>query len=343
MTHRLRSAFVLLVFLGGFLTAASLPVEAQTPDNQVESMLTSGTYVPDLVPRRYTEPFVLQRLTERTYWVAVASHNSLFYVGDQGVIVFDPLSAGWGQAVLQAIASATDLPVSALVYSHFHLDHLGDTRTFVNAAASRGAPLRIIATGAVAAQIECYGTPISPPTEVIEDDPGEFSFEGLRVHVQSAQDSHSTDNSLFLLQQEQVLHYVDSCEPEDLIPYFRLGGIQEVGAAIDSLNRSLDMRWQFLSAGHGDVGSKQDIEKHLELIADIRAATLEAMAEEPFGDYVDPEIPDAVAWIAAHEEAVVTRATEKLRPKYGESLRFDLTMDSHIEMMMGDIGHFGGQ
>ena len=343
MTHRLRSAFVLLVFLGGFLTTAALPVEAQTPDNQVESMLTPGSYVQDLVPRRYTEPFVLQRLTERTYWVAVASHNSLFYVGDQGVIVFDPLSAGWGQAVLQAIASVTDLPVSALVYSHFHLDHLGDAQVFADAAASRGAPLRIIATAAVAEQIERYGTPIPPPTEMIEDDPGVLSFEGLRVHVQSAQDSHSIDNSLYLLEQEQVLHYVDSCEPEDLIPYFRLGGIQEVGAAIDSLNRSLDMRWQFLSAGHGDVGSKKDIEKHLELIADIRAATLEALAEEPFGDYVDPEIPDAVAWIAAHEEAVVTRAREKLRPKYGNSLRFDLTMDSHIEMMMGDIGHFGGQ
>jgi hypothetical protein len=57
---------------------------------------------------------------------------------------------------------------------------------------------------------------------------------------------------------------------------------------------------------------------------------------------VDPEVPDAVAWIAAHDEAVVTRARNLLRPKYGKSLRFDLTMDSHIEMMMGDIGHFGG-
>ncbi len=343
MTHRLSSAFVLLVFLAGFLTVAAPPVEAQTPDQQVGHMLTPGTYVPDLVPRRYTEPYVLQRLTERTYWVAVASHNSLFYVGEEGVIVFDPLSTGWGTAVLQAIASVTDLPVSALVYSHFHLDHLGDAQVFVDSAAARGAPLRIIATAAVAAQVERYGTPIPPPTELIGDDPGVLSFEGLRVHVQSARDSHSTDNSLYLLEQEQVLHYVDSCEPEDLIPYFRLGGILEVGAATDSLNRSLDMRWQFLSAGHGDVGSKKDIEKHLELIADIHAATLEAMAEEPFGEYVDPEVPDAVVWIGVHEKAVVTRARNKLRPKYGKSLRFDVTMDSHIEMMMGDIGHFGGQ
>jgi hypothetical protein len=55
------------------------------------------------------------------------------------------------------------------------------------------------------------------------------------------------------------------------------------------------------------------------------------------------EVPDAVVWIAAHEEAIAVRAKNQLRPKYGESLRFDVTMDSHIIMMVGDIGHFGGQ
>lgn len=343
MNCRPISAFMLFVFMAGFLTQAAPPVQAQAPGDQAGNMLVPGTYVPNLVPRRYTEPYVLQRLTERTYWVAVASHNSLFYVGDEGVIVFDPLSAGWGQAVLQAIASVTDLPVSALVYSHFHLDHLGDAQVFVDAAASRDNPLRIITPAAVAAQIERYGNPIPSPTEVIEDDPGAFSFEGLRVHVQSTGDSHATDNSLFLLEQEQVLHYVDSAEPEDLIPYFRLGGIMEVRPTANSLSESLDMDWQYLSAGHGNVGSKKDIEKHLELIADIRTATREAMAEEPFGDYVNLQVPDAVVWIAAHEKAVAARAKEQLRPKYGESLRFDVTMDSHIVLMTGDMGHFGGQ
>ena len=140
MTRCLISAFVLLVFLGGFLTVAALPAKAQTPDNQVGKMLTSATYVPDLVPRRYTEPYVLQRLTERTYWVAVASHNSLFYVAKEGVIVFDPLSEGWSQAVLQAIASVTDLPVAALVYSHFHLDHIGDAQVPVFVSRSYALP-----------------------------------------------------------------------------------------------------------------------------------------------------------------------------------------------------------
>lgn len=343
MTHRLIPAFTLLIFLGGFLTQGVPPVQAKTPDDQAGNKLTPGTYVPDLVPRRYTEPYVLQRLTERTYWVAVASHNSLFYVGEEGVIVFDPLSAGWGQAVLQAITSVTDLPVSALVYSHFHLDHIADAQVFVDATKSRGASLRIIASAKVAEQIKRYGTPVPSPTEVIEDDPGVVSFEGLRIHVQSTGDSHAPDNSMFLLEQEQVLHYVDSVEPEDLIPYFRLGGILEVGSTTDSLRRSLDMDWRFLSAGHGNVGSKKDIDKHLELIADIRVAAREAMAEEPFDDYVNMEVPDAVVWIAAHEEAIAVRAKNQLRPKYGESLRFDVTMDSHIIMMVGDIGHFGGQ
>ena len=39
------------------------------------------------------EEFVLQRVTERVWWVTRQFYGSLFYVGERGVLLFDPSSA----------------------------------------------------------------------------------------------------------------------------------------------------------------------------------------------------------------------------------------------------------
>src|SRR4029077_19577488 len=80
--------------------------------------------VSHLFPRAVMEEFVLQRVTERVWWVTRQFYGSLFYVGKRGVLLFDPFLGG-ADATLAAIASVTSLPVTAVVYSHFHADHVG--------------------------------------------------------------------------------------------------------------------------------------------------------------------------------------------------------------------------
>ena len=97
---------------------------------------------------RTKRPYTLQRLTDRAYWVESQIYQSTFVVGKKGVLVIDPLSYGRGLNVLKAIREVTSLPVTAIVYSHYHYDHIGDAIAFVNAANASGTQLRIIASSA---------------------------------------------------------------------------------------------------------------------------------------------------------------------------------------------------
>ncbi len=50
-----------------------------------------------------------------------------------------------GKYLLQAIRDVTPLPVTALVYSHTHVDHIGDSPFWNDEAKKEGVNLRIIA------------------------------------------------------------------------------------------------------------------------------------------------------------------------------------------------------
>src|SRR3954449_4906193 len=81
--------------------------------------LAPGTKLGGLFTLYATRPFFLQRLTERTYFFGAGFSATTFYVGDEGVLLFDP-PEGHGASLVAAIAQVTNKPVTAIVYSHFH-------------------------------------------------------------------------------------------------------------------------------------------------------------------------------------------------------------------------------
>src|SRR6202522_1532181 len=100
---------------------------AEYVEPSATELIKPGQRVSHLFPRAVMEEFVLQRVTDRVWWVTRQFYGSLFYVGKRGVLLFDsPL--GGADATLAAIASVTSLPVTAVVYSHFHADHVGGLR-----------------------------------------------------------------------------------------------------------------------------------------------------------------------------------------------------------------------
>src|SRR6202047_3606691 len=116
---------------------------AEYVEPSATELLQPGQRVNHLFPRAVMEEFVLQRVTERVWWVTRQFYGSLFYVGERGVMLFDPFLGG-ADATLAAIASVTPLPVTAVVYSHFHADHVGGSRRLFELLAA--APPRVIAS-----------------------------------------------------------------------------------------------------------------------------------------------------------------------------------------------------
>src|SRR4051812_23301866 len=168
-------ASALLVALLGRTTSAraTVPeapstVSAVYVDPSPVTPLAPGAKIGNLFARNNTQPYVLQRLTKRTYWFQHQFYGTVFYVGDKGVLVCAPIQGG-GASLKEAIARVTRLPVAAVVYSHDHTDHIGDTTAFLS-----GAKARIIASKAAASKMTFLHSSHPKPTEVVAWPRGTF-------------------------------------------------------------------------------------------------------------------------------------------------------------------------
>lgn len=146
-------------------------------------------------------------LTERTYFFGGGFYTTTFYVGDNGVLLFDP-SEGQGANVLAAIAEVTSVPVTAIVYSHNHADHIIGTTVILDAARAADVKnVRIIASAQTDAKMKLLKSSLPAPTETVAWPNGSFEFEGLTVQLNGCtRAAHTDDAAALLLVQEKVAH-----------------------------------------------------------------------------------------------------------------------------------------
>ncbi len=76
---------------------------------------------------------VIQKLSENVYSIFLFHYQSLVVIGEQGVLITDPANAGRAALLKSEVAKLTSLPVTKIVLSHEHYDHVGGTEVFANA------------------------------------------------------------------------------------------------------------------------------------------------------------------------------------------------------------------
>ena len=78
-----------------------------------------------------------EEIAEDLYYVGNATHNTVFLVTDEGIILADPVNYGFSTELRAEIESRFDVPVRYVLYSHHHADHASggavwaDTAQFV--------------------------------------------------------------------------------------------------------------------------------------------------------------------------------------------------------------------
>lgn len=310
-------------------TPSTIPTTYVEPS--ATEKLTPGHKIANLFDRSMAG-VVLQRLTDRTYWVQAFHYGTVFYVGDHGVLLFDALEKV-SPLVTQAIASVTDLPVTAVVYSHAHADHIGDIQQYVDAAAARGEQLRLIASSRTRDKQQIVGTSYPMPTETVPWPTGSTTFEDLTIELHGFEwASHTDDHSAWLLKEERVVHVPDMTNP-DQPPFWRFGASDRFLFAEENRRAVLALDWDFLSGGHGNVGVKADIEFDLAFMADLKDAVNAAFATHDFNQYADPSAGAHTSFMANWLDAVAHDAVDRLRPKYGELYGFEAATLPNAEMV----------
>lgn len=72
----------------------------------------------------------IEKVKDNLYVVTGGGGNTAAFVTERGVVVVDTKLAGWGQAILDQIRTVTDKPVTHIINTHTHGDHVGSNEFF---------------------------------------------------------------------------------------------------------------------------------------------------------------------------------------------------------------------
>lgn len=260
-------------------TANSSTVNASYVEPSAEKIISPSDKLNNLFERNMSQPYILQKIGERTYYVQRYFYSTTFYVGDKGVLLFDA-PEGRGKYLLQAIRDVTPLPVTALVYSHYHVDHIGDSPFWNDEAKKEGVNLRIIASKATAEKMQFMNSRLPVATQVLSKKDDQFKFEKQTIELHRfVKAGHTDDHSVWLLKQEKVAHSPDLLNPDQL-PMMGFA-VSDTLVYHDSNLRQVEMLdWKYFIGGHGNIGSHDDFKFQRQFLNDLRDTTIKVRKEE---------------------------------------------------------------
>lgn len=320
-------------------TANSSTVNASYVEPSAEKIISPSDKLNNLFERNMSQPYILQKIGERTYYVQRYFYSTTFYVGDKGVLLFDA-PEGRGKYLLQAIRDVTPLPVTALVYSHYHVDHIGDSPFWNDEAKKEGVNLRIIASKATAEKMQFMNSRLPVATQVLSKKDDQFKFEKQTIELHLfVKAGHTDDHSVWLLKQEKVAHSPDLLNPDQL-PMMGFA-VSDTLVYHDSNLRQVEMLdWKYFIGGHGNIGSHDDFKFQRQFLNDLRDTTIKVRKEESFGKFMNKTANNHADFARAQREAIIKKVTEVLRPKYGHMYGYDASMPANIEMAIRLVGSY---
>jgi cyclase len=76
------------------------------------------------------QPLQIQKVKDNLYMIVGNGGNTAAFITDDGVVVVDTKNPGNGQAILDKIKSVTTKPVTMIINTHTHADHVGSNEAF---------------------------------------------------------------------------------------------------------------------------------------------------------------------------------------------------------------------
>ena len=278
---------------------------------------------------RFTKPFEIQRLSENVYWIAVSNYNVTVLVGKNSVLLIDA-PHGAGQRLLNAIKTITDKPLSAIVYSHAHADHVGDSSVILKKLGVNN--IDIYATEEVRdALISHKVTMPAPVTKIISD---KLVFEGHTFEVHQNLDGHTPDNTGFLIEDggRKILHAIDLIHPDQL-EFRSFSNVEDAIAYKNDIDYLLSLDWEVMVTGHSNLGYKEDVKFVQDYIADVQSYTHQGLAKVDFSKHLKGDSP--FEWYAGYTDEIINFAHQEMAKKYrtGREKEFDIVAKSHVRVM----------
>lgn len=255
----------------------------------------------------------LQELGKGLYMITDNAYQSMFMVYETGVVVIDapPLYAAH---IPQAIAEVTAKPITHLIYSHSHSDHIGGAKSL------GGKPV-IIAQEETKRLLVRANDPNRPvPTVTFKDRYTlragsqilELSYHGL---------AHEPGNIFISAPAQKTLMVVDIICP-GWMPWRRLSIAVDIPGYFAQVEEIKQLSFDTLVSGHvARTGTKADVALQNDFMNDLKSAAGKALAGTTLGEGMDAnDRSNPWALFDNYTDRVMVQCVNSLAPKWSTKL-----------------------
>lgn len=244
---------------------------------------TSTVQIPEAAkgPTIPAKGYLVQQIRDHLYWVTDGTYNTMFLVTDKGVVAVDaPPSIG--KNYLKAIAEVTNKPVTYVIYTHAHLDHIGAAGIFPKNAT-------FIAQQETAAELQraksvTNNVSMVPPIPTVTFTKNytlQIGNQTLKLDYYGV--NHLPGNIFIYAPKQKVLMLVDIIFP-GWIPFPYLAIAKDVAGFIKAHDIALNnYDFDTIVAGHlTRLGTRNDVIVQKEFVSDLEKAAAKANQEVLF-------------------------------------------------------------
>ncbi|MDA1184411.1 MAG: MBL fold metallo-hydrolase [Acidobacteria bacterium] len=243
-----------------------------------------------------------EQLKDNLFLLTGGGGNSSAFVTEGGVVVVDTKNPGWGQPLLDAIGSVTDKPVTMIINTHTHGDHVSGNVEFAE-------NIEIVAhentrTNMQEMRPNSSAAPsTTPPLNIFRDNGGRGmptqTFTD-RMTIGSGRDqidlhyfgrSHTNGDAMVVFPAHRVMHIADAFPAMDMPIMDANNGGTGVGYA-DTLEKAsafVDGNIDTLISGHSaTTTTPADLKRFIQFVrgyvSDAQAAKRDGKTVDAFAD-----------------------------------------------------------
>lgn len=197
-------------------------------------------------------------------------YQSLFLVSHDSVVVVDAPPT-IGHKLLKGIRTVTDLPVTHVVYSHAHADHIGAAYLF------DGPNVTFVAHTETRNELAQVNDSTRPIPSVTFSKQHNLKIGNQTLYLPYKGPNHEPGNIFIYAPKQRVLMLVDIIFP-GWVPFDALGEVQNVPGFIKAHDQVLEYQFDHLVAGHlNRAGVRQDVVNQKEYVSDLYNNCVEAI------------------------------------------------------------------
>jgi glyoxylase-like metal-dependent hydrolase (beta-lactamase superfamily II) len=267
--------------------------------------------------------YLVQQIRDGLYWLTDGGYQTMFMVTDKGVVAVDAPPT-IGNNYLKAIAEVTTKPVTYVIYSHAHLDHIGAAGIFPKNAT-------FIAQQETAAELQraktiTKNTSMLPPIPTVnftKDYTLQIGNQTLKLDYYGV--NHSPGNIFIYAPKQKVLMLVDVIFP-GWVPYPGLATAKDVAGFIKAHDIALNnYDFDTFIGGHiTKLGTRNDVIVQREFVSDLEKAAAQANQQVSFGEIAKQigggQQPPLIFSLAKRADAVSENCVNKVLPKWENRL-----------------------